>query len=73
MSTQLQARGEGLCPVNVEGHTDSLVAFLEREGYTDIRVVHPRAKAVKDSGSTSTRRTTTAPAARRVVTRRPRA
>lgn len=72
MSAQLQARGEGLCPVNVEGYTDTLVEFLRREGYTDIRVAHPRAKAVKDSGSTSSRRTPTE-RPKRVVTRRPRA
>lgn len=70
MSTLLQARGEGLPPVNTSCTSDSLAAFLEREGYTDVRVVAVKEKRTNDAAPT--RDTSTKASRRRVVTRRPR-
>lgn len=69
MSVILQARGKGLPPVNSDCTSDSLAAFLEREGYTDIRVkvtTPPKPKAV-NSGNSAHR------PKKRVITRRARA
>lgn len=71
MRSLLQARGEGLCPVNTECTTDSLVGFLEREGYTDIRVIAAGDKPKKGKPSEHTQPAASRPA-RRTVTRRPR-
>lgn len=64
MSVQLQARGKGLCPVNTNCTSDSLAGFLEREGYTDIKVV-----TVKEGVKKSARNNTKPEASR--VERRP--
>lgn len=65
----LQARGEGLCPINTDAGSESFIAWLRREGYTSIRrVATNKPKKVKS-------RVDTKPPARRAprrVTRRPR-
>lgn len=74
MRMQLQARGEGLPPINTMPMSEdsSLWKWLEREGYTNIMNV-----AIKDEGRSSapakSRPATASTRSRRVVTRRPRA